>query len=349
MVFFIGANTPDGFIDYGKTAFDGIEHIYIIKGAPGTGKSRFMKSAKEYFEKRGLMSISYRCSSDDTSLDGLVIPGAGIAFTDGTSPHAREAVLPGVREEIIDVGRFWNREQLCASKEKICELMKRKSEAFERAYVFLRAYSCICSEKKKQLKDTVNIEKIHKVVKRELGGAEGEEYSCLPYQTICLGMNGRVRFDTLEGLAKNVVYIEDRRGLGGEICDAFIKEAENRKLRIFVSRDPAKGMEAAELYFPSIGTSVISGLKSDMIPEGARRLNTERFLVKEKYNSKRRYIRELDHTLSDIYSYITDSFAEVRENHFALEKIYSATMDFDALSRYRSELFASVGASLNLE
>jgi hypothetical protein len=44
-VYFAASNSKDGFVSYFHECFDRpeIEKLYIIKGAPGTGKSKFMK------------------------------------------------------------------------------------------------------------------------------------------------------------------------------------------------------------------------------------------------------------------------------------------------------------------
>ena len=48
-----------------------------------------------------------RCSSDNNSLDGIVIPKLKIAILDGTA-HVVDPVFPGVVDEIINLGQFWD-------------------------------------------------------------------------------------------------------------------------------------------------------------------------------------------------------------------------------------------------
>ncbi|MBP7279275.1 MAG: ATPase, partial [Sedimentibacter sp.] len=86
---FAGNNTSEGFFSY----FDYLlkpeeaEHIYILKGGPGVGKNRFMKKFADEMEKKNY-SIEYiHCSSDNASLDGILIPELKILIVDGTSPH----------------------------------------------------------------------------------------------------------------------------------------------------------------------------------------------------------------------------------------------------------------------
>ena len=87
---FLGANTAEGFFSRFDQLHPGIRirKNVIIKGGPGCGKSTFMKTLRGCAEALGADTESYLCSSDPASLDGLFIPALGLAFVDGTAPHA---------------------------------------------------------------------------------------------------------------------------------------------------------------------------------------------------------------------------------------------------------------------
>ena len=71
--YFIGANTSRGFINYGDEIFEDLRKLYVIKGGPGTGKSTFMKRFASKAEEKGYNVEYYYCSSDPSSLDGVVV------------------------------------------------------------------------------------------------------------------------------------------------------------------------------------------------------------------------------------------------------------------------------------
>ena len=116
--YFAAANSADGFVCWFDRIFtpDTIDRCFIIKGGSGTGKSTFMKRLAAEGEKRGYEAEYYYCSSDPTSLDGLILirktmGGEGLrtaAVIDGTAPHTRDPILPGAAEEIINLGDFWD-------------------------------------------------------------------------------------------------------------------------------------------------------------------------------------------------------------------------------------------------
>ncbi len=85
---FPGGNTAKGFYSYydniiGKEA----NRLFIIKGGPGVGKSSFMKKIGYEMIERGYDVEFHQCSSDNGSLDGIVVPDLKVAMIDGTAPQ----------------------------------------------------------------------------------------------------------------------------------------------------------------------------------------------------------------------------------------------------------------------
>jgi len=85
---FPGGNTPQGFYSfYDQIITADATRIMVIKGGPGVGKSTFIKTIGEAMVKQGFDIEYHHCSSDNSSLDGLVVPAIGVAIIDGTAPH----------------------------------------------------------------------------------------------------------------------------------------------------------------------------------------------------------------------------------------------------------------------
>lgn len=86
---FPGGNTSQGFFSYYDYILsqDEATRIICIKGGPGVGKSTFMKKIGEEMQERGYNVEFMHCSSDNNSLDGVVIPAIKVALLDGTAPH----------------------------------------------------------------------------------------------------------------------------------------------------------------------------------------------------------------------------------------------------------------------
>ena len=105
---FAAANGYCGFRSYFNEIFspDSYDRLYIIKGGPGTGKSSLMKRYAGEMEGRGYEVARIYCSSDPTSLDGVISysNGGRIGIIDGTAPHTQDTKYPGAIDIIIDLG-----------------------------------------------------------------------------------------------------------------------------------------------------------------------------------------------------------------------------------------------------
>lgn len=139
--FYLGANTPYGFFSYYDNIISQYEarKIYCIKGGPGTGKSSFMKKCAQRMIEEGFDVEFIHCSSDDNSLDGILIKGKNIALLDATSPHITDPKTPGAVDTIINLGQFWNEEKIYKNKDNIISINKKISENYKRAYRYLKA------------------------------------------------------------------------------------------------------------------------------------------------------------------------------------------------------------------
>lgn len=92
---FPGGNTSKGFYSFYNYIIsqEDAKRIFILKGGPGVGKSTFMKKTAAEMLERGYDVEYMHCSSDNSSLDGLVIPKTGVAMIDGTAPHVVDFLI----------------------------------------------------------------------------------------------------------------------------------------------------------------------------------------------------------------------------------------------------------------
>ena len=74
--FFLGANTPQGFV----SRFDQLAN-------PAEGWREFVLKVAEHTAGRCGQIELIHCSSDVDSLDGVILPEIKTSIADGTSPH----------------------------------------------------------------------------------------------------------------------------------------------------------------------------------------------------------------------------------------------------------------------
>lgn len=144
---FPGGNTAQGFYSFYDNIIEpDAARIFVIKGGPGVGKSTFMRKIGEAMLERGYDVEFHCCSSDNGSLDGLVIPAIRVAMLDGTAPHVVDPKNPGAVDEIIHLGDHWNVEGLRAQKKEILACNKEVSRLFRHAYSYLAAAKLFLGE-----------------------------------------------------------------------------------------------------------------------------------------------------------------------------------------------------------
>lgn len=141
---FPGGNTPQGFFSYYNYIIStDANRIFILKGGPGTGKSTFMRKIGESLVAQGYDAEFHHCSSDNNSLDGVVIPKLGVAFIDGTAPHIVDPKHPGCVDEILNLGEYWNEKGIVTHKANIIDCTAEISKMYQRAYRLLKAAKLI--------------------------------------------------------------------------------------------------------------------------------------------------------------------------------------------------------------
>lgn len=152
---FPGGNTSQGFFSYYNYILEQEEatRIFCIKGGPGVGKSTFMKKICSEMVDLGYDVEQMHCSSDNNSLDGVVIPSIKVALLDGTAPHVVDPKNPGAVDEIIHLGDFWDEAGIRKNKKEIIECNKEVGRTFARAYKYINAAYAI-------YKDNIEIVKL---------------------------------------------------------------------------------------------------------------------------------------------------------------------------------------------
>jgi hypothetical protein len=144
---FPGGNTAYGFHSFYDYIIEpDANRIFVIKGGPGVGKSTFMRKIGETLLEQGFDCEYHCCSSDNGSLDGLVIPAIRVAMLDGTAPHVVDPKNPGAVDEIIHLGDHWNVQGIRGNKKEILTTNREVGRLFRRAYAYLAAAKLFLDE-----------------------------------------------------------------------------------------------------------------------------------------------------------------------------------------------------------
>lgn len=337
--YFAASNSCRGFVNYYPACFgaeNGVEKLYIIKGGPGTGKSRFMRDVADYATARGADVTYYYCSSDANSLDGVILAVGNhrTALVDGTAPHVCEPTIPGVREELVNLGTFWNSDKLGEHAREIRRFVQEKSAAYTRAYRYLAACGEMQAVADERMDVCVMQDKIEALGERLLRDQPtGQKLKEIPALRRAVGMTGESFFDTFEHEAKRLVVLSDYYGTASRLTAVLRARSRVRRLRVLVSYDPVFPDKIDGLFYPDTGLCVTVE-KGEPPVEPARVISMRLYVDANALRAVRADVREASRLSDQLCAGALRELARAANSHFALERIYSATMDFSAKEAY---------------
>jgi len=349
--FFAGGNTVKGFYSY----FDNIlpiedaKRIFVIKGGPGTGKSTLMKEIASEMEKAGHIIELCHCSSDNNSLDGIYIKDISILMVDGTAPHIVDLKLPGIVDEIVYLGDFWNEEKLQKNKDVIASCKNKTSDLYYNAYSYLSAASEMSKVTEainskyfgnKQAKDIAD--NVLKDIQLEPNDKQGKERKLF---LSAITPDGIINYaDTVSCMAdKTIVLSTDTNVNTGKIikriADHFIENGIN--IETFYSPF-APDTQIEHLYAEDLGLFITTKnrfLDFDLENDSIIHIDVGADLVSAL--DKTILLSALE-TSENLVKKAIEFIHEARDIHNEIEKYYIDSMDFDKLDDIKSEIINKI-------
>lgn len=339
--YFVASNSAKGFCSYYEECFDSarIDRVFAVKGGPGTGKSRFIRDVAEQVQERGGRVEWIYCSSDPESLDGALLfwHEHCIALLDATAPHVYEPKQVGVREELVNLGAFWDSQKLEAQRERILNLSQSKALHYRLAYRYLASVGEMDAVCMALSEPYIRKEAIDAFAARLMGRLPNQsEYRAYPALFRAVGMRGKTCLDTYFVHAKRLYRIEDCRGSGRYLLAALGRLAVEKGLEVRISHDPVLPQVIDGLFFMESGTCFVLASKRECtVPH--RRICMRRFVqVAQMRSLKARwsYARRMGSAMMDG---AIEELEQVRRMHFALEECYIGAMDFAAKERFTKD------------
>lgn len=350
---FPGGNTPFGFHSYYNYIIPiDANRIFIMKGGPGTGKSTFMKKIGEAMVKQGYNVEFHHCSSDNNSLDGIVIPELKIAFIDGTAPHIVDPKNPGCVDEIIHLGDFWNEKRMVPNKQQVISCNKEIGLNFQRAYRYLSAAKSIYDDLSSIYTEALDMTQANKA---------GEELLEKILGDIKTVGNGKIRKLFASAITPDgaVNYLESSvwnmkkcYAIGGEpgsgkstILQKIINAAVIKGLDIEVFYCPLAPEKPDHIVIPSLDTAITTSTEphlcrivknASMTIDMNQHLNPE---ILTKYTDTIAYDQDMYH---ELFQRSVTCIKKAKTIHDELETYYVPHMDFQAVQDLWQKIFARV-------
>ena len=349
---FLGANTPYGFVSFFDEMYNPYENCraYIIKGGPGTGKSSLMKRVCNEAERRGYATERVYCSSDPSSLDGLIIPELGVSIADGTSPHTLEARFPGACENIINAGDFWDKKSLYAKADEIRSLSLENSLHHRRSSKYLAAAGNICEENMRIVSRFVDKAKAENFAYRFAQRELPDKKSHRPGRKMKRFVSGitpkglMFLSGGIKALASRVIAIDDEySAVSGTIAETIGETAVRKGYDVIFCYCPMKPkLQCEHIIIPEKRLALMSVRSDHRIDiEFDRIIHAKRFFYEgiTDHTSNLRFNRKLTRELTDE---AVSALKNAKSVHDNLERLYVDAMDFDKFDLYAEKLCSEI-------
>ena len=349
-----GNNTPEGFFSYYQYILSQREadKIICIKGGPGVGKSTFMRKIGEKLLNDGHNIDFMHCSSDNGSLDGIVLRDKKIAMIDGTSPHIVDPINPGAVDSIIHLGDFWDEEGIRKNRDALISNNERIKSIFARAYNYLAAAGKMYDNLSSIYESAIKNEEIYKISARIIGTElahkeiSPQQGDTKKYFASAITPNGFENYlKTLINGYKRIYLIKAPVGIGSErMLNLFMESALYRGFEVEGYYCPMKPSTKLEhLLIPELSLAFVTTNKFHTIDEQTLQgdiitIDLHDVIRYEDIEYQQEILNDSLKKMEELLNKGIGCLSQAKKEHDSLESYYIPNMDFMKIEALRQEL-----------
>ncbi|MGH4119350.1 PRK06851 family protein [Clostridium sp.] len=347
---FPGGNTSRGFHSFYSYIIsqDEARRIICIKGGPGTGKSSLMKKIGIYFNEKGYNIEYHHCSSDNNSLDGLVIKGLNVAILDGTSPHVVDPKNPGAVDEILNMGDFWNEEGFKIYRNKIININKKVGKTFKRAYRFFGAAKLVYDDWYTYNNEALNINKLNLLKESLKQSLFTTSPSNIGFDrhlfATAFTPNGIVTYiENLSSDFKNIYVLKGGPGTGKTNVLQFLSdEALKRGFYVEIFHTPLIPEKIEHILIPDLNVAILTSNEINNLDLPGKIIDMNDFLNSNILQTNK---IETQYDATEFYTLLNKGLKAIKEAkglHDELETFFIPNMDFAKLDAVYAKIIKKI-------
>ncbi len=344
--FFLAANSGEGFINEFTSNFQSDWTAYIIKGGPGTGKSSLMRLFYKKAQDKNLDAVLCPCSSDPDSLDAVILPTKKIIILDGTAPHIVEPKIPGVCEQLINTGSFWNAEILKENKENIEKVMKENKNLHKRASSCIRVAARCYKENLAFYLSALDLNRCFDfaatLCKRYIKGTGSGEKEWVRFLGGITPKGYLFFAETLDSIGKKII-LKDSFFTAATLTLSIIRDyALRQNYEIILAKNPILPSEILDaVIIPELDLAFIR--ETDILFSGEdKRHHLNRFYNKNYLLFSREKMKFNKKAYKGLIDSAAKLLSKAKKSHDELEKYYISAMDYKALNSYFEEFLDNI-------
>lgn len=347
--FFLGSNTPDGFVGTTSTLYtsDGWR-VYLLKGGAGTGKSTLLR--RVYEQLIGETAEVFCCSSDPNSLDAVRFPDRQLCLIDGTAPHTIEPSYWGAVEQIVPLSSCMG--TLYENAPNVVALTDEKRALHRRCCRHLRTAASLISDSRRIENDCLDREKVCRYAHRlaisewQSGTCESQPFESETRFLSAFTPEGWITlYDTLQALCPRIYSIEDEQGVAASLLLSELQKAATADGKRCIACPcplfPGDGPE--HLLLPELGLAFTTSNSFHKVDFPVfRRIHASRFLDTERLRRHRQRLSFLRRAAIELLREATALSAQAKAVHDRLEQYNAAVMDWQRYEKLADELLKNI-------
>lgn len=353
-----GGNTSVGFYSYYSNIIDltRATRVFVLKGGPGVGKSTFMRKIGDEMTERGYDIENHHCSSDNGSLDGVVIPALGIALIDGTSPHVVDPRYPGAVDEIINLGEYWDEAKLRGSREQILADSNLLGQLFLAAYSQLAEAKIARDDAEGCVTDCMDFLSVNKITLELIGeiieGLQGCRKVPLARHLFCSAITPDGVKHFIESLLCGIEKLYLIKGLPGSgrscLVETIAREAQLRGLDTEVYHCAFEPQRVDLVIIPEAKSAVLKDAgEVGFKPETVKGLTINAVdlngcLNQTKLEGSKDRLFSAGQRFASAFNRAIGYISEAKRVHDHMESLYVPAMDFEAIEKKRDNILQRI-------
>jgi Mrp family chromosome partitioning ATPase len=335
------SHTSQGFHTFIPELLREIPKIYILKGAPGSGKSTFIRLLGESLSEQGYEVEFWISAADPVSPEGVFIPQLQAAVVNGCLAYPIDPRYPGLTGDIIYMGDYWDKLLIETHRQEIMGLSDEQEQHRHQATAALKSAAVIKETITKQVDAYLDERKMEQLTERLAQQILDSHPAEKHYFASAVTAEGMINY--MEQISsfcqKRYVF----KGPAGNGKSAVMMELAARARAMGYSLEYYHcGLDA-----DSVQMIIILNLQIALIDAGLLELAGKPWDVVidmsqclEGYEEAN-LAQEFSASLRIYETLMLQAQQELEQSHRCLKdlkKIYAGAMDFEALDRKRQQI-----------
>lgn len=333
--FFLSAVAKDGFRSLlAENASDSdYKRVYILKGAPGTGKSDALYAAAETLSEMGVTVWLAQNPFSPEKIDGVFAPELKMAAINGAYPHDICERRAGIRDITVDLGAACDPVQLREKAAQAAAAYNSRDLHFARAGRYVSAAQSLANDTFRMAADCTDSKKAAKFAmltaakvlgrkRRDRGSEQIRFLSALTPDGIIF------RGDTLRDSADRIVVMNDRFGAAAQVVMTAVRyTALELGFDIITCMCPLAQDKCEHIIVPEVRVAFCTENAYHSLDGDERRYHARRFTDTPALNLRRQRLSFNRKAVDELLRGACESLKAAREQNERLRAIYADACD----------------------